>query len=227
MDDKMPSLEPRRPFVRFTLRGLAIVVALIAIALSYFNSAISGARPTGRELDVAIFGRGYLQVLDLESGETYYTRCGRLSVNADGRLFVRHASDVWQLDPAITVPSDWVSMDIDKDGSVAITDGTNRRHVQIGAIQLARFTNDEGLQEVVPNLYAKSETSGVAVVGEPGSNGLGLLQQGWLERSPSYPTIAPSAIAGICLVVVIFVLVENRRLHRRLDDVIARWPECR
>ncbi len=48
---------------------------------------------TGRELDLAIQGRGYLRVLDPASQQVMYTRAGNLDINANGQLVDRFGTD--------------------------------------------------------------------------------------------------------------------------------------
>jgi flagellar basal-body rod protein FlgG len=54
---------------------------------------------------------------------------------------------------------------------------------QIGQIQLARFVNPAGLSSEGGNLLSETAASGSPTVGTPGDGGLGLLEQGFLERS--------------------------------------------
>jgi len=53
----------------------------------------------------------------------------------------------------------------------------------LGQIRLARFTNNEGLQQSGANLYAQGVNSGEPVTGDPGENGLGALDAGAVELS--------------------------------------------
>ncbi|NOY29160.1 MAG: flagellar hook-basal body complex protein [Planctomycetes bacterium] len=53
----------------------------------------------------------------------------------------------------------------------------------LGQIRLARFTNNEGLQQSGANLYAQGVNSGEPVTGNPGENGLGALDAGAVELS--------------------------------------------
>ena len=46
---------------------------------------------TGGELDVAIQGQGFFQVMD-PNGTTYYTRAGNFAKNANGNLVVGDAT---------------------------------------------------------------------------------------------------------------------------------------
>jgi flagellar hook-basal body protein len=53
----------------------------------------------------------------------------------------------------------------------------------LGQIELAHFGNPEGLAALGSNVYAATVNSGQPVVGDPGSNNTGLLQQGSIEGS--------------------------------------------
>ena len=53
----------------------------------------------------------------------------------------------------------------------------------VGTIQIASFPNNGGLKPVGENLAMATGASGAAVIGNPGSAGLGKLQQGSLESS--------------------------------------------
>jgi flagellar basal-body rod protein FlgG len=54
---------------------------------------------------------------------------------------------------------------------------------QVGALQLASFINPPGLQSMGENLYLETAASGTPSTNTPGSNGLGLLNQGYVETS--------------------------------------------
>jgi flagellar basal-body rod protein FlgG len=55
--------------------------------------------------------------------------------------------------------------------------------VQVGSLQLATFINPAGLEAKGENLYAETAASGTANTNTPGSNGAGLLNQGYVETS--------------------------------------------
>ncbi len=133
---------------------------------------------TGRNLDLAILGDGFLQV-SLPSGETRYTRDGALQTNADGQLVTATG---YTMEPAITIPTDAVAIDIGKDGSVNVTTASGTQSV-VGTIQLARFPNPSGLSSEGDNLLAETEASGSPTTGTAGENGFGTLQTGFLEKS--------------------------------------------
>ena len=134
---------------------------------------------TGNKLDVAINGRGYLQVL-LPSGETGYTRAGNLSVNQDGQLVTPQG---YQVQPTISIPQDATDIIISATGQVQVTQAGTAAPTVVGQMQLSTFTNEAGLEATGDNLFTESAASGAAVTGDPGSNGFGTLMQGYTEAS--------------------------------------------
>jgi len=133
---------------------------------------------TGRPLDIAITGDGFLQVT-MPDGTTMYTRDGSLQTNSDGQLVT---STGYLIEPSITVPNDATDVSIGKDGSVNITSASGTQSV-VGQIQLARFSNPAGLASAGDNLYTETEASGTPTNGIPGQNGIGTIQGGFLEKS--------------------------------------------
>jgi len=134
---------------------------------------------TGNSLDVAINGRGFLQIL-MPNGETHYTRDGSLKTDATGQLVT---SGGLPLNPAITVPADALSVTIGTDGTVSVTQPGAAAPAVVGQIQLANFINPTGLQAVGDNLYRESAASGAPIVGTPGQGEYGTINQGSLETS--------------------------------------------
>ncbi|MDP1616931.1 flagellar basal-body rod protein FlgG [Phenylobacterium sp.] len=134
---------------------------------------------TGNPYDIAIEGRGFFQVL-LPSGEMAYTRAGNLSLNADGQLVTE---DGYEIQPAIAVPNDAVSIAVSKGGQVqAVRAGQTEAEV-VGQIELASFVNEAGLNAIGDNLLMETAASGPANVGAPGIDGFGNLLQGYTEAS--------------------------------------------
>ena len=134
---------------------------------------------TDNQYDIAIEGRGFLQVL-LPTGETAYTRAGNLSVNDQGQLVTE---DGYEIQPAITIPQDAVAVSISKSGQVqAVRDGQTEADV-VGQIELASFVNEAGLDAIGDNLLKETGASGPANVGAPASIGFGGLVQGYTEAS--------------------------------------------
>ena len=70
---------------------------------------------TGNELDVAIQGTGFFQVMD-PNGTTYYTRAGNFSTNANGNLVLGDSNVGRLIQPAITIPQDAQAVVISPEG---------------------------------------------------------------------------------------------------------------
>jgi flagellar basal-body rod protein FlgG len=134
---------------------------------------------TGNGLDVAISGRGFLQVA-LPDGTLAYTRDGSLQLNSQGQLVT---SSGYAVQPSITIPSGAQSITIASDGVVSATLSGEAIPTQVGTLQLADFVNPAGLQPRGENLLTESAASGAAQISTPGLNGLGTLQQGAVEAS--------------------------------------------
>ncbi len=133
---------------------------------------------TGRPLDIAIYGDGFLQVTQ-PNGDTRYTRDGALQVNANGQLVTPGG---YSIEPAITLPTDAVAVDIGKDGTVNVT-GVDGSQSVVGNLQLVRFPNPAGLSNEGDNLLSETAASGTGITGTPGENGFGAIQAGMLEKS--------------------------------------------
>ena len=134
---------------------------------------------TNQNLDIAMEGRGFFQIA-LPSGETGYTRSGRFQISSTGQIVT---SQGYQLDPAITVPSDTTSLSIGRDGSVSVTQAGSSVATQIGQITVADFTNPAGLQSMGGNLFQETVSSGAPFTGNPDSEAFGSTIQGALENS--------------------------------------------
>jgi flagellar basal-body rod protein FlgG len=141
---------------------------------------------TGNQLDVAISGTGFFQIMD-PSGTIYYTRAGNFSKNANGDIVLASANIGRKLDPSITIPQDAENIVISPEGVVSIQQPTSQQLQQIGQFQLATFINPEGLLKIGENLYKQTDSSGAPITANPGQQGLGLLQQNTLEQSNVQP----------------------------------------
>jgi flagellar basal-body rod protein FlgG len=135
---------------------------------------------TGNPLDLAIQGDGFFQVT-LPTGETAYTRSGTFHLDSQGNVVT---SDGDPITPAITIPTGSTSITIGTDGTVSVTQPGQQAAQQVGTIQLATFPNEGGLNSIGTNLFLATTASGDPIVGTPGgSEGLGTVQQGYLEQS--------------------------------------------
>jgi flagellar basal-body rod protein FlgG len=72
---------------------------------------------------------------------------------------------------------------IGQDGTVSVSQPGQTAVQTLGQIQLANFVNPAGLEPLGQNLYAETAASGTPLAGAAGTNGLGTLQQGFVETS--------------------------------------------
>ncbi|EJC03726.1 flagellar basal-body rod protein FlgG [Helicobacter pylori] len=136
-------------------------------------------KETENNLDIAITGKGFFQV-QLPDGTTAYTRSGNFKLDEQGNLVT---SEGYLLIPQITLPEDTTQVNIGVDGTVSVTQGLQTTSNVIGQITLANFVNPAGLHSMGDNLFSITNASGDAIVGNPDSQGLGKLRQGFLELS--------------------------------------------
>lgn len=134
---------------------------------------------TDQALDVAIDGRGFLQVLQPD-GTIAYTRNGQLHLNGDGELVTANGL---LIEPNIAVPQEASSITIGTDGTVSARIPGDANPQVLGAIQLVDFVNPAGLEAAGSNLFFETAASGDPIAGTPGENGIGQLMQGMLESS--------------------------------------------
>lgn len=134
---------------------------------------------TNNPLDVAIQGRGYFQVLK-PNGDMGYTRNGAFQVNNNGDLVTPSG---YLVQPQITIPPNAQSITIGTDGTVSVSVPGQAGAQQVGQIQLAEFINPSGLQPVGENLFLETAASGEPVLGNPGEDTFGSLNQASLEGS--------------------------------------------
>lgn len=134
---------------------------------------------TGNELDIAIQGDGFFQIV-LPDGTLAYTRDGSFKQDSTGRLLT---SNGFALEPEIVIPQDATSIQISQDGTVSVTIAGQVQPQEVGQITLARFINPAGLEAIGSNLFVQTGASGDPLLGTPGLEGFGILTQGFLEQS--------------------------------------------
>jgi flagellar basal-body rod protein FlgG len=132
---------------------------------------------TNNSLDIVIQGSGFFQIRKA-NGEIGYTRNGNFHMNAQGNLVTSEGDS---LEPQITIPADQTNINIGSDGTVSVTsDGQSK---SVGNIELARFQNPAGLENLGNSLFKTTQSSGDAITGTPGDNGMGTLLSGYIEQS--------------------------------------------
>ena len=134
---------------------------------------------TQNELDIAIEGDGFFQILQ-PNGEVAYTRAGAFKLDSEGRIVT---SDGFLIEPELSIPSDTIAVSIGTDGTVSVLQAGGTQPSEIGTIQLARFINPAGLKSIGRNLYLPTSASGDTITGTAGENGFGTIAQGYLEMS--------------------------------------------
>lgn len=154
--------------------GLGARPAAVSVQLSQGSLAA-----TGGDLDVAIEGKGFLEVT-LPSGQTAYTRDGGLKRTGEGLIVT---SDGYPVAPEIVIPTDARSISINGDGEVYAYFTETAEGQLIGQFNLTGFANAKGLEALGSNLFSETEASGPPITTTPGLDGLGSLRQGFLEES--------------------------------------------
>jgi len=158
--------------------GIQIGVGVRADAVGRITEQGSISQ-TGNAYDIAINGRGFLQV-GLPSGQTAYTRAGNLAINAEGQLVT---TDGYPIEPSISVPPEATAVQITRDGIIEVTLTGQTDPQQVGQLELATFINPAGMEAIGDNLYLETGASGSANTATPGSPGFGTVMQGFLELS--------------------------------------------
>lgn len=151
---------------------------------------------TGKPFDLAIEGNDFFKVA--VDGETFYTRCGRLTIDASGQLVLANSKHV-AISPSIIVPRDSAEIEVQTDGAVESVSEKGER-TAIGVIEIVRFVNPEGLHVEGACLFSATESSGEPTTSTEGK--AGKIRQGYLERS----NVDPQA-----------ELIELKRIKRLLS----------
>jgi flagellar basal-body rod protein FlgG len=138
---------------------------------------------TENSFDLAVQGEGYF-VVQLPNGDLAYTRSGSFQLSPDGLLVT---PDGYTVSPGVTVPKDAIEVSINQEGQVTAKIAGQAQQAQLGQLDLALFVNEAGLEAIGSNLLQETDASGPALVGPPGTEGLGTVQQGFLESSNVNP----------------------------------------
>lgn len=147
------------------------------------NAAQGALSQTGGDLDVAVEGRGYIEVT-LPSGISGYTRDGALKRTGDGLIVT---SDGFPVVPNTTIPEDAQSISVNAEGEIYAYFADQVEPELLGQLSLAGFSNEKGLEAIGSNLFTETNASGPALVGDPGTGGLGIFRHGYLEDSSVDP----------------------------------------
>ncbi|MES3025533.1 MAG: flagellar basal-body rod protein FlgG [Pseudomonadota bacterium] len=158
--------------------GLQIGTGVRAVATERIHTQ-GNPQLTSNSKDLMINGSGFFSVL-LPDGATGYTRDGAFQSDANGQLVT---SSGFVIQPAITVPTNALSITVGRDGVVSVTLPGTAAPSQVGTLQLTTFVNPAGLESKGENLYAETGSSGTPNTNTPGTNGAGVILQGYVETS--------------------------------------------
>lgn len=134
---------------------------------------------TGNTFDLAVEGNGFFQIA-MPDGTLAYSRDGAFQLDSQGQVVTPGGN---LLQPALTIPANVLGVTIGKDGTVTATVAGTTTPVALGNLQLANFVNPAGLQALGDNLYVETASSGPPAVDNPNSNGMGRINQGYVETS--------------------------------------------
>ncbi|MDE1172019.1 MAG: flagellar hook basal-body protein [Verrucomicrobium sp.] len=149
---------------------------------------------TGQASSLAISGQGYFQV-ETSGGDTSYTRSGDFVQDAQGYLRTPDGGYLVSGGSRVQAPAG-SSLSVGSGGAITATlsDGSTQN---LGTLQLANFSNSQGLTPTGGGLYSPSAASGQASTGSPGTGGMGTVVSGALEISNVDPaTEMVSMIVG-------------------------------
>lgn len=136
---------------------------------------------TGNVADLALQGEGFFRIQMLD-GTFGYTRDGSFKLDSNGQMVT---SNGYRVMPEVVLPADFVreSFTVSQDGRLTVKVAGSDDPVEVGQMQIYRFTNPAGLQAVGENTYKMTNASGDAIGGRPGFDGMGKIQQKFLEMS--------------------------------------------
>lgn len=136
-------------------------------------------KKTESAFDLAIQGEGFLEVT-MPDGSSAYTRGGTFRVNRDGLLAT---SGGFPLKPNLSIPDNAKDLQIDGNGRVHVQVAGQTNPIELGQLEMVRFTSPAGLRAQGDNLYRASTESGEAISAKASEDGMGALAQGFLEGS--------------------------------------------
>ncbi len=134
--------------------------------------------PTGNEYDITIRGEGFFQI-QRPDGTIGFTRDGSFARSQTGELVT---NDGYTVLPGITIPDNARDLTINVQGVVQAVDDDDQI-VNLGQLEIARFTNKAGLEAIGDNLFLETPASGPPQTDNPGNDGFGDILQNHLESS--------------------------------------------
>lgn len=149
-------------------------------AVSTIRNFMQGSMSeTGNPLDLGISGEGFFRV-EMPDGSVGYTRDGNFSRDSTGMLINNSGLPLAEL---IEVPPEAKAVEISQDGTVTALMAGDNSKMELGQIELAKFSNPGGLDAQGNNLFKETQSSGMPFIDRPGAEGFGVVRQGYLEDS--------------------------------------------
>jgi len=165
-------------------RATAAAISADGAARLVRDSSQGALTETRRALDVAIQGRGFFRVrVPGRDGSGFaYTRNGNFFIDDKGGLTLG-VGDGCPLMPPIKLPADSSDITITESGVVRFKQPGSTSESDAGQVLLWRFRDEASLRTIGQTLFAETNASGPAIESGPGSDGAGILVQGFLEAS--------------------------------------------
>lgn len=164
----------------------------VAATKTVFDNGI--LEETGNSLDLAIEGKGFFMV-HLPNGEVGFTRGGAFRLDSEGFLVnpdgCRVMSNQGNTAPEKSVSlggkelkyikpdTDTLTVNIAADGTITTEKDTSAPPI----LELVKFTNPEGLENIGSTTYVVSDVCGEITIGQPAGDDLGLIRSGFREGS--------------------------------------------
>lgn len=169
-------------------------------------------RATGRALDLAVSGPGFVEV-NLADGSVGYSRAGSLRINDDGNLALDGGQS---LKAEVRIPRGTSSVRIAGDGTVlGLLDGESSETL-LGQIELVAFHNPESLQYRGEGIFTARDAASEPLRAKPGEAGLGRLIPGSLEGSN-----VRMADEMVSLLIMQRVYELNARVAQAADEMLG------
>ena len=125
-------------------------------------------------------------IINLPNGDQAYTRNGQFTLDKEGRITTVNG---YIVDPEVTIPTDIKdTVVINNKGEIQVKqagDEDTAEPTTLGRINLARFINPQGLEQVGDSLFKATNASGDPIEGNPFEGDFSgvKIKQGYLESS--------------------------------------------
>lgn len=153
-------------------------VSGVELRLSPLIDAQGKLQSTGDQLDIAIDGTGFMELMG-PAGQTLLWRGGKLKVLEDGILATAAG---FPLKANISVPEDAVALRIDRAGKVMATVGSTTDEIELGTINLVKISDPTLIERLAGGVYSVQDET-IVTEGSADEDGLGYLVQASLEQS--------------------------------------------